>query len=550
MNAKFEEALIQESLLSVEQLNSLKNSQKNNGKALTEILISQGDMNKKTIISILERKFNISFIDLYNTELNPLAAEAIPKEIAVKYCAFPCELKGKTLSVVMADPLDLEAINSIKFISGKEIKSYFGVPEQIATLIDKYYDRQTTEKVLKNLKTEKINVSANIEVTEGVKEAPVVKIVDYIINQAIIAKSSDIHIEPFEKIVIVRLRIDGMLSELIELPININTMVSTRVKIMSQMETSEKRIPQDGKFQYFVKDVNYDFRVSIIPTVFGEKIVIRVLYKNGVEMNFQSLGVRADKISIINEILKHSSGMVLITGPTGSGKSTTLYSMLNQLNQKDKNIITIEDPVEYFLHRVNQINVNSKVGLTFSSGLRSILRQDPDIIMVGEIRDSETADMAVKAAITGHLVLATLHTRDAAGSISRLKDMGVPYYLLADSLIAVLAQRLVRKICEYCKTEYSPNQNEIEYLGNDSPLYKGTGCSKCGNTGYSGRTAIYEIMYMDESHRKVIATSGSVDEIRKNSFAKGMTSLKDECLFLLVEGITTIEEYMKFAYDY
>ncbi|MBC8062292.1 MAG: type II/IV secretion system protein [Clostridiaceae bacterium] len=550
MNLKFEEILIQESLISSQQMVSLKNLQKTNGKALTEILISQGTINKKTIISILEKKFNVSFIDLDSTEINYLATESIPKEISVKYCAFAYQLKGKVLSVVMADPLNVEAIDAIKFVTGKEIKAYFGVADQITTLIDKYYDRQTTENVLKNFKIEKIIINSNIETTEEVKDAPVVKIVDYIINQAVVGKASDIHIEPFEEVVIVRLRIDGILTELIELPVNIHTMVSTRVKIMSNMETSEKRIPQDGKFQSFVKNLNYDFRVSIIPTIFGEKIVIRILYKNGVEMNFQALGIRKNNILIINEILKHSSGMVLITGPTGSGKSTTLYSMLNHLNKKDKNIITIEDPVEYFLQGVNQINVNPKIGLSFSSGLRSILRQDPDIIMVGEIRDTETAEMAVRAAITGHLVISTLHTKDAAGSISRLKDMGVPYYLLADSLIAVLAQRLVRKICPYCKKEYLPSETELKHLGKNSHLFIGTGCNKCGFTGYSGRTAIYEIMYMDEVYRKIIATSGDVDEIRENSLVKGMTSLKDECLYLLVNGITTLEEYMKFAYDY
>ena len=550
MNVKFEEMLIEERLISADNLVSIKNLQKTNGKALTEILISNGIMNKKTIISILERKFNISFIDLDSMEINYLAADCIPKEIAVKYCAFPFDLNGKVLSVVMADPLDVDAIDGIKFVSGKEIKAYFGSPEQITTLIDKYYDRQNTEKVLRNFITEKIIINSNIVSTEAVKDAPVVKIVDYIINEAVLGKASDIHIEPFEEVVTVRLRIDGVLSKFIELPINIHTMVSTRVKIMSQMETSEKRIPQDGKFQYFVKNLNYDFRVSIIPTIFGEKIVIRILYKNGVEMSFKALGISEKNIFNINEILMHSSGMVLITGPTGSGKSTTLYSMLSQLNKKDKNIITIEDPVEYFLHGVNQINVNPKIGLSFASGLRSILRQDPDIIMVGEIRDTETAQMAVRAAITGHLVISTLHTRDAASSISRLKDMGVPYYLLADSLIAVLAQRLVRKICLNCKKEYSPSETEFKYLNHHSKLFRGSGCNKCGNTGYSGRTAIYEIMYIDESYRKVIATSGNVDEIRKNNLLKGMTTLKDECLNLLVKGITSFEEYMKFAYDY
>jgi len=549
MNAKFEEILIEESLISAEHLNTLKDLQETNKKVMTEILTTKGGISKKAITEILEKKFNISSVDLYSTELNSLAAESIVKEVASKYCAFPIDLKGKVLSVAMADPLDVEAIEGIKFVTGKDIKPYFGKQEQILTLIDKFYDRKTTEKALKNLETEKIVVNKNNDDTEAVRNAPVVKIVDYIINQAVARSASDIHIEPFENTVLVRLRIDGLLSDLIELPVNIHSMVSTRVKIMSQMETSEKRIPQDGKFQYLVKDVNYDFRVSVMPTVFGEKIVIRILYKNGIEMNFRSLGLRDNSITMINEILKHSSGMVLITGPTGSGKSTTLYSMLNYLNKKDKNIITIEDPVEYFLNGVNQININPKVGLTFSSGLRSVLRQDPDIIMVGEIRDTETAQMAVRAAITGHLVISTLHTRDSVGSISRLKDMGVLSYLLADSLVAVLAQRLVRKICVNCKEEYLPNETELKHLSHNGALFRGAGCSKCGNTGYSGRTAIFEIMYIDESHRKIIATSGDVEELRKNNLAKGMTSLKDECLYLLEEGITTLEEYMKFAYD-
>ncbi len=552
INTKFEEVLIKESLISLAQLDYMKEQCKDSGIPITEVLINNGMINKKTIISILESKFNISYVDLDNTEIDYGATELITKEIAAKHCAFAYRVQGKYLLVVMANPFDLLAINSIKFVSGKEIRTCVGNKEQIVSYVEKYYERQSTERVLEGLKSQEfysLEEDTSKQASDEIHNAPVVRLVDYIINQSVLRNASDIHIEPFEKLIRVRLRVDGTLTELIELPIKIQAMVLTRIKIMSNLEISEKRTPQDGKFQHYVKEIQYDFRVSIIPTVYGEKIVIRILYKNGIDLKLEALGFENKNITIINEILMHSSGMVLITGPTGSGKSTTLYSMLNLLNKNDKNIITIEDPVECFLFGINQINVNSKVGLNFASGLRSMLRQDPDIIMVGEIRDTETAEIAVRAAITGHLVISTLHTRDAPGSISRLKEMGVPNYLLSDSLIAVIAQRLVRKICPFCKYEYSTSDIEIKYLRKHMALHKGAGCNKCNNTGYSGRMAVYEIMYIDESQRRIIASSGNVDKIREYACSQGINSLKDECLTLLEQGITTFDEYLKLAYD-
>jgi len=389
-----------------------------------------------------------------------------------------------------------------------------------------------------------------MELSDDVQAAPAVRLTNSIINQAIATNASDIHIEPFEHHVAVRYRVDGVLFESNRIPQNLYSAVSTRIKIMAGMNIAEKRLPQDGRIELEVKGRSYDFRVSSLPTVFGEKIVIRVLDRTTFDYTRDKLGFTERENEMMDRIIRMPYGIVLLTGPTGSGKTTTLYSLLSEVNTPDKNIVTIEDPVEYMLPGINQVQVNPKAGLTFAAGLRSILRQDPDIIMIGEIRDEETAQIAVRAAITGHLVLSTLHTNDAPGAITRLVDMGVEPYLAADAIVAVIAQRLVRKLCPNCREPYTAEGNEMMILNLDKPvrLYRAVGCPACQNSGYRGRTAIHEVMMVGREHRNIIARGGSAEEIREVSISQGMVDLYESCRRLVLDGVTSIQEMVRTVY--
>ena len=542
MESRLEKELLKRNFISEAEF---RNMNKSVEVSINEIISRKKGINKKAILELLEKEFSIYTINIDEEKIDYKAAARIPKEIAVKYCVFAFKIELETLFIASPEPFDNNALEDLRFASGMEIRFFFCEKNRIDSVISNFYERQTAENDIASIKN-----YSNEHTNENSKEilnAPLVKIVDYIINQGVSLRASDIHIEPFEKYTRIRLRIDGRLTELIRLPENVNKMIAIRIKILSRLETSEKKIPQDGKFQQVIRKQCYDFRVSVIPAIYGETIVIRILYKSAVEMNFNALGFSKENIEILEKILTHSSGMILITGPTGSGKSTTLYSMLNKLNRNDKKIVTLEDPVEYNLQGVNQININSKFGLDFASGLRSVLRQDPDIIMLGEIRDEETAEIAVKASITGHLVLSTLHTKDSPTSISRLRDMGVPYYLISDSIIAVIAQRLVRKNCTLCKALHEPEEIEIKILKSRMKLYKGKGCLNCKGTGHYGRIAIYEIMYIKEGHRKIINTQSSAEELKEYCISSGMKNLEQEALRLLEEGIIPVEEYLKIA---
>lgn len=389
-----------------------------------------------------------------------------------------------------------------------------------------------------------------MDLTDDVQAAPAVRLTNSIINQAIATNASDIHIEPFENYVAVRYRVDGVLFESNRIPQSLYSAVSTRIKIMAGMNIAEKRLPQDGRIELETKGRSYDFRVSSLPTVFGEKIVIRVLDRTSFDFTRDKLGFTDSENEIIDKIIRMPYGIVLLTGPTGSGKTTTLYAMLSEVNTPDKNIVTIEDPVEYMLEGINQVQVNTKAGLTFAAGLRSILRQDPDIIMIGEIRDEETAQIAVRAAITGHLVLSTLHTNDAPGAITRLVDMGVEPYLAADAIVAVIAQRLVRKLCPNCRAPYKAEDNDKMILNLDKPvqLYRAVGCPACQNSGYRGRTAIHEVMMVGREHRNIIARGGSAEEIREVAVRQGMVDLYESCRRLVLDGVTTIQEMVRTVY--
>jgi type IV pilus assembly protein PilB len=490
-------------------------------------------------------------IDLDNYKISNSTIKKINKEMAYKHCVFPFEEDENKIKVVMENTENFDVINDLSFVSKKEIEPFKGNKMQILEYIKLYYEISDGNNAVEDMKKELVKVKEDISLKESkqLSNAPSVRLVDSILLQALNQKASDIHIEPFKSFIKIRIRKDGLLKELMKLPINAYNTIVIRIKIMAKMNIIIKKLPQDGKISYEKDGENYDFRVSSIPTIYGEKIVIRILYKSLSNISIDKLGGK--EAEIFREILKYPYGIILVTGPTGSGKSTTMYSMLNELNNKEKNIFTIEDPVEFTIGNVNQINVNNKVGLTFASGLRSLLRQDPDIIFVGEIRDEETAKVAIRAAITGHLVISTLHTNDAVSSILRLVDMGVKPYLVSQALVAAIAQRLVRVICPYCKVSYKPSEIERKILNIDSEyyIYKGMSCHKCNGTGYLGRTAVFEIMKVDEIVKKFIYEGKGLEEIRKHAAAKNMKTLKMSTLDLVKKGITTFDEYVKTVYS-
>lgn len=426
----------------------------------------------------------------------------------------------------------------------------------IAQAIENCYVKQIVDVAVEEMKKEyMLETKQNNEEESyafAIENAPVIRITNSLLKRAINADASDIHLEPFKEFALIRMRVDGILNEINKIPRNVYKSLCTRLKIMANMDIATKLIPLDGKMTENIDGIDYDFRVSSLPTMYGEKLVIRVLYKVERFIDLDSLGFSPDKVLLLKSVLKLSHGMIIVAGPTGSGKSTTLYALLNEINSKTKNIITIEDPIEYNMPGINQVNVNNKAGLIFSIGLRSILRQDPDLIMIGEIRDEETAKIAVRASITGHLVISTLHTNGAMTSISRLIDMGIPSYLVADSLVVVLAQRLVRKLCPHCKVEYKVMNDEFAHLGFacGEKTYSSVGCNKCYETGYKGRTVIYELLEMDSNHRSIIVKSGISDELWKYCNENKTSSLKDSCKTLVLNGTTSIEEFESATYSY
>ncbi|HEY8805341.1 MAG TPA: GspE/PulE family protein, partial [Clostridium sp.] len=419
-----------------------------------------------------------------------------------------------------------------------------------------YYTNQNAKKAAEDLsKAQGTNGSKEEDKAQldDIKSAPAVRLVDSIINDAIKLKASDIHIEPFENHIKIRFRIDGTLKEISRYKKDIFGAFITRIKILAELNIAEKRVPQDGRILTIVDDKKVDLRVSTLPTIHGEKIVIRVLDRENFLVGKEKLGMNEDDLEKVQRILKNPYGIILVTGPTGSGKSTTLYTLLSELNDNTKNIITVEDPVEYVVDGINQVNVNAKAGLTFASGLRSILRQDPDVVMIGEIRDNETAEIATRASITGHIVLSTIHTNDAPSAIVRLIDMGIQSYLVASAVAAIISQRLVKKICPMCSETYTATDLDKEILGIHSTeellLKKGKGCRRCSNSGYSGRIGVYEIIEVTRKHREYIMRNASVDEIRDLSIEKGMITLKTSCTGLVLKGVTTVEELVKIAFS-
>jgi len=548
--------LIKKGIVSKQQFESAREESKNKGLPINKVLISKGIVKEKDIASVISERLGIPFMDLSDYLIDADVIKLVPESIAQRYKLIPLFKIGQTLTVAMADPQDINAMDQVRLKSGCEIDAVLATETDIKNAMDQYYGTSGgVEEVIKQMNEVKRSASvapaSDKELAKMAEDAPVVKLVNMIIIQAVTEKASDIHIEPDEKVLRVRYRVDGILHEVPKPPKDLEAAIISRVKVLASMDIAERRKPQDGRIMMKMQGKDIDMRVSCFPTVYGENIVIRLLDKTSLLLGLSELGMRPEMHKAFDKIIRKPFGIMLVTGPTGSGKTTTLYAALNTINSEEKNIITIEDPVEYQISMIRQTQVNPKAELTFASGLRSILRQDPDVIMVGEIRDSETAEIATQAALTGHLVFSTLHTNDASGAITRLADMGIEPFLISDAVIGVLAQRLVRVICPKCKEKLVPTDATLKDLklkrSDDLALYHGKGCAKCKDTGYVGRVGIYELLVIDDELRKLIIAKAPADQIKAKAVELGMKTLYEDGIAKALEGITSVEEVLRVA---
>nr|WP_207670476.1 GspE/PulE family protein [Clostridium sartagoforme] len=531
------------------QLQNALKTQKVIGKKLGTVLIESGIVTEEDIIEAIEEQTGIERVDLNNLTFDKRAIKIVPQSLCNKYNLIAFGFEEDKIKVALEDPLNIFAIDDVYISTGLKVKTYIAPKGDIYKFVQINYSTEEVNKAAEELVKESLeskNIEVDVEAIDDVKNAPVVKMIEYLFKNSIEMRASDIHIEPYENEIRIRYRIDGRLTTVNTLGIESLGPLVTRIKILANLNIAERRLPQDGRIITKVGKEEVDLRVSILPIVTGEKIVIRILKRDSYRLGKEGLGISKDNLKKLNNIVSSPNGIVLVTGPTGSGKSTTLYTVLSELNTSDVNIVTVEDPVEYTLNGVNQVNVNTKAGLTFAGGLRSILRQDPDIVMIGEIRDEETASIAIKAAITGHLVLSTLHTNDAPSTITRLLDMGIEPYLVATSIAGIIAQRLVRRICNNCKEEYIASDYEKSVFNIDKDqelkLYRGKGCGHCNHSGYNGRTGIYEIMEITREHRNAINETKNSNVLQDISIKHGMKTLAEECKELVLNGTTTIEE--------
>lgn len=550
------EILIKLNYLSQEKLEVALKQQSKTNRKLGAVLLDLGYVTAEQLINALDLQYHkFNNIDLEKITISPEVPLLIPEKLARRHNVIPIELEGNVITLAMENPMNIFAIDDVKLATGFNVKTVGASAEQINRIIGIYYEKSSAEKAVEEFNKsyqEDTITDINETLKANVNAAPVVKLLNSLIRQAVQLGASDIHIEPLENNLRIRFRLDGELREMMQIENNSHSAIVTRIKIIGNMDIAEKRIPQDGRVEMSVDGRIVDMRISIMPTVYGEKIVIRLLDRSAVIVSKNELGFSQKNLSIFESIIQNPNGVILVTGPTGSGKTTTLYAIMKELNRIQSNIITIEDPVEYRLAGINQSQVNVKAGYTFASGLRSILRQDPDIIMIGEIRDSETAEIAVRAAITGHLVLSTIHTNDSVSTVSRLLDMGVEPYMVSSSLVGVIAQRLVRKICTNCKEAYHPSANEKHILGiedDDIVLYRGMGCAACGNSGYKGRTAVHEILPMRAQIKEAIDLKTPAAEIKRLAQELGMTTLRGSCRELVLNGVTTMDELLRITFS-
>ncbi len=553
--------LIKQGVITDEQLGEALGLQKGSGKKLGEVLTENGICTEEQIAGALSHQLNIERVDLTGFEIDSQILAMCPSNLARKHSAIPYMFhpdNPNVLKLAMSDPMDMVAIDDFTIVTNLQIEPVVTTPRQIAIAIDKAYGTADVMGVANAYAEEKqrereAEEQERAEADEEINNSPIVTLVKQMIDQAVRARTSDIHIEPLERTVRVRYRIDGALYERLVYSTDLLSAIVARVKIVSGMDISEKRKPQDGRMTQVVDGQEFDIRVSILPTVFGEKIVMRLTSKQALTREKKNLGLNQEEMKVFDHILSNPHGIILVTGPTGSGKSTTLYTALSELNREEVNIITVEDPVEANINGINQVQTNVKAGLTFASALRSILRQDPDIIMIGEIRDGETAGIAVQASITGHLVVSTLHTNSAAGTVGRLVDMGVEPYLLADSLVGIIAQRLVRRLCPNCKKAVKPDADQKEVLNvppdADVTIYEPCGCAQCDNTGFKGRIGVYEIMQISPKLRHAISHEAQAEELKKIALSEGMNTLRMSATRYVLEGITSIGEMTKVSFD-
>ena len=556
------EVLLKSKQLTKEQLEDALKIQKQKNLPLRRVLIEQGYMSEGALLSLLSAQLYIPTLHLTKYKFDADILRLIPERVARQYKIIPLSRIGGTLTVAMADPLDIFALDDLKAITGCAIDTVLSSEEEILKAVEGNYraafknmeelleeatdiELGSGKKDVELMKQEEIDLGSAVKESE---KAPIIKLVDLILAEALDKRASDIHVEPEQGILRIRYRIDGALHEMLRIPKANQNAILARLKIISNLDITENRMPQDGRFKVRYKEKEVDFRVSALPTTFGQKFVLRLLDKANLSIGMDKLGFSEQPLRIFKEAVAKPYGMILVTGPTGSGKSTTLYSVLNQLNTAERNIITIEDPVEYQVEGVTQVQVKPEIGLDFASGLRSLLRQSPDVIMIGEIRDSETADIAVKASLTGQLVFSTLHTNDAISSITRLIDMGVEPFLVASSIIMLCAQRLCRKVCPKCKKQIDIPKDLLEKIGfkEKAAFYAASGCGYCNNTGFHGRIAILEAVMIDDAIREMIMIKKPLDEIKKYAVEKaGMMTLRDDAFIKVKEGVTTLEEALR-----
>ncbi|MBD8068853.1 GspE/PulE family protein [Bacillus sp. PS06] len=538
--------LVEGGLISEEQLQQAL-SEKGPTQKLGDILLQRGYLTEQQLIEVLEFQLGIPHVSLYRYPIDTSLTSLITKEMAQRNLLVPLKREGDKLYVAMADPMDFYTTEDLRLATGFQIETAIASKDDIVRTINKIYDLDEGVKDF----IEESSVDVQEEKTLANDDSPVVKLVNQILQNAVSQRASDIHIDPQETKVVLRYRVDGVLRTERTLPKNMQSVLTARIKIIANLNITENRVPQDGRIKLNLDFQAIDLRVSTLPTVYGEKIVLRVLDLSGALNDLQQLGFNKVNLERFQKLIESPTGIVLITGPTGSGKSSTLYAALNRLNSEDVNIITVEDPVEYRLDGINQIQVNSQVGMTFANGLRAILRQDPNVIMVGEIRDQETANVAIRASLTGHLVLSTLHTNDSLGTISRLIDMGVEPFLVATSLSGVVAQRLVRKVCKDCAEEHEPTKRELEIFAKRgieiTKVKRGKGCGTCNMTGYRGRVAIHELLEMNDQMRKVIMNGESLTKLREIAIKNRTIFLIDDGLIKVKQGITTTEEVLRVA---